>query len=231
VLNGLRTHGFRGRVLVLTSQSIDAYRDACIAAGADGFYDKASGLDTLFDDLDVILDAPGNRRAATEPARLPRDTLTGLFDQRSLLERTDQASKMVARDHGEMAACVMMLRNMDALRDSHGEGAVEAALRETAARLALACSPADVLARHASGQFALVMTRVESAAAAGLLVHQLEQLMKPPFEFQGQSLNLQAQLGMSLFPRDAISARALLTLAEARAHGAVKPDTATVFTH
>jgi diguanylate cyclase (GGDEF)-like protein len=231
VLSGLRQRGFRGQVMVLTSQSIDAYREACTAAGADGFYDKASGLETLFDDLGVMLENERRQTGGVAPSLLLRDALTGLYDQVSLLERTDQATKMMARDHGEVAACVLMLNGLDTLRDSHGEAAVEAVLRETAARLAQACTPADVLARHASNQFSLVMTRVDSAADAALFVQRLQQLMNQPFDFQGQILPVQAQLGLALFPRDAISARALLTLAEARAYGALTPSAATVFTH
>lgn len=231
VLSGLRKSGFAGQVMILTSQSIDAYRDACKAAGADGFYDKASGLDTLFDDLGEILARRREQLARNDPATLLRDGLTGLYNQASLLERSDQATKMVARGEGELAVYVVMLRGLETLREQQGDAAYEAVLREAATRLTQACTPADVLARHADEQLCLVLTQVDTASDAALFAQRLQNLMDPPFIHEGRELPVQAQLGLALFPRDAISARALLTLAEARAYGAVLPRAATVITH
>ncbi len=47
----LRRTGYAGRIVALTVQDSDAYRRASMDAGADAFYDKASGLESLFDDL------------------------------------------------------------------------------------------------------------------------------------------------------------------------------------
>ncbi|WP_349742714.1 diguanylate cyclase domain-containing protein [Roseateles cavernae] len=231
VLAALRGKGFRGQVMVLTSQAVDAYRQACTAAGADGFYDKASGLDTLFDDLGEQLEARRDDESSTPAALLLRDALTGLYSQLALLERADQAIKLAAAENAEIAAFVLVLKGLDALRQTHGEAAVEAVLRETAQRLSLSCTPADVLARHASEQFALVLTRIDSAADAASFARQIGALMAQPFQIDGGALALQSELGMALFPRDAVSARALLTLAEAHAYGAALPQRPTVFCH
>lgn len=231
VLARLRRGGFQGRVMVLTAQALDAYRQACEDAGADGFYDKASGLDTLFDDLDTLLQNERSAGPDGSPALLLRDGLTGIHGQGALIERLDQATKIAGRDDHELAVYVLMLKGLSALRESQGEAVVEAVLQETAARLAQCSTPADVLARHAEDQFSLVLTRVESAAEAALFAQRLVALMNRPFSVAGQSLSLPSELGVALFPRDAISARALLTLAEADAYGTVLPRAASAFVH
>ena len=43
VLRALRHKGFQGRILMLTHHAMDAYRDMCMQAGADGFYDSQKG--------------------------------------------------------------------------------------------------------------------------------------------------------------------------------------------
>ena len=53
----LRSDGFTGHIAVMTSQGLDAYRQASSEAGADAFYDKASGLETLFSDLAALVPA------------------------------------------------------------------------------------------------------------------------------------------------------------------------------
>ena len=49
VLRELRLTGFAGKVVIVSSERAAA--TACLQAGADGFYDKASDLEILFDDL------------------------------------------------------------------------------------------------------------------------------------------------------------------------------------
>jgi len=59
VLKQLRRGGYQGRILMVSGE--DAYAEPCVQAGADGFYDKASGLETLFDDLSDLVHSPQPR--------------------------------------------------------------------------------------------------------------------------------------------------------------------------
>lgn len=227
VLARLRRAGFAGRIMVLTAQFLEAYREACQDAGADGFYDKASGLETLFDDLGGLLEQERGSPTASAQLHLLRDGLTGACNQRALLERLDQATKMAARDDQELAVYVLVLRGLAAQPAAADQA--EALLCEVARRLAGCITPADLLARHAEQQFSLVLTRVESAAEAALFARRLNTLLAQPYALPGQTLNLEIELGLALFPRDAVAAHALLTLAEADAYGALKPRSASVF--
>lgn len=231
VLRALRAKGFAGRVLVLTHQVLDAYRQACLDAGADGFYDKASGLDTLFDDLDVLLDRERQAGTAERPSDLLRDGLTGLYGQVALLERLDQVLRMIQQDEHSVAVYVMVPRGLESLRAVHGDAVVEELQRELARRLSDCAAATDLLARHADEQFALVLTRVAEPADATLFARELRLRLAEPFQIQGRVLSLQCDLGMALFPRDAVTARGLLTLAEAQAYGASVPGRASAVVH
>ncbi|WP_420454085.1 response regulator [Rubrivirga sp.] len=48
-LQRLRADGHTLRVIVLTNHSESPYRDACLRAGADHFFDKSAGIDRVLD--------------------------------------------------------------------------------------------------------------------------------------------------------------------------------------
>lgn len=216
LLAQLREGGFAGRVAVLTSQDLDAYRRACLDAGADAFYDKASGLETLFDDLVEM--QPGARDDADEkPARLLRDGLTGLYSQAALLERLDQAARTASRDNVELAVYVLRVAGLSDLPGEVGD----ALTLQVARRLREACAEPDIVARSAADQFAFVLSRVDQPDQAAAHAKRLGELMAEPFDAGGRRYTLGVELGMALFPTDAVAPRALLTLAEATAFGAL----------
>ena len=51
VLRQIRQHGWRGVVIVLTSFSYPQYRERCLAAGADYFFDKAEEFEQASETL------------------------------------------------------------------------------------------------------------------------------------------------------------------------------------
>ncbi|SEK59458.1 DNA-binding response regulator, NarL/FixJ family, contains REC and HTH domains [Roseateles sp. YR242] len=231
VLRDLRGRGYKGRILMLSSQCSDIYRDRCIKAGADGFYDKGTGLETLFGDLDELLQS---ERASGKQLRfspLLRDTVTGLLGQVALLERLDQVLRMLRADPQPVAVAVVVLRGLQALLLSHGPAATAPLLVELGQRMKSCTGDADLLARHADEQFALVVTRVDSTHDADALTHRLDDALSLPFELAGKPIRLHCSVGMAIYPRDAISARGLLNLAESRAHGECLPSDGSAVVH
>jgi CheY-like chemotaxis protein len=216
LLRELRRAGYMGRIAVLTSEDIDAYRRACMDAGADAFYDKASGLETLFGDLAGL--QPEDAGAEdSKPVAMLRDGLTGLYGATALCERLDQAARTAARDNVDLAVYVLRLA---ALTDLPAEICDALALK-VAERLREASGDADIVARSAADQFAYVLTRVDKAGQAVAHAQHLSALMAEPFHAGGRDYALGLELGMALFPVDAVSPRGLLTLAEATAFGAL----------
>ena len=216
LVSQLRQSGFTGRIAVLTAQDVDAYRRACLDAGADAFYDKASGLETLFDDL---VEFAVTRPAALDdkPAVQLRDGLTGLFNEVALQERLDQVSRCAARDGVDLAVYVLRLAGLAELPAD----IASALARQVALRLKEASAESDIVARSSADQFAIVQTRLDQAEQAAAYARNLVALMSEPFHVEGRDYALGIELGMALFPADAVSPRGLLTLAQATAFGAL----------
>ena len=51
LIRSLRASGYAGFIAVLSAGDAELYRGPCIRQGADAFYDKAFGMDALFEDL------------------------------------------------------------------------------------------------------------------------------------------------------------------------------------
>jgi diguanylate cyclase (GGDEF)-like protein len=212
----LRRKGFTGRIAVLTAQDVDAYRKACMDAGADAFYDKASGLETLFDDL-VSLEATCASGLNGKPSAQLRDGLTGLYNEVALHERLDQASRSATRDGIDLAVYVVRLVG---LIDMPAAAAATLA-QQVAGRLKNASEDADIVARCSPDQFSVVLTRLNHADQAAGHARRLAALMAQPFLVEGRDCTLHIEIGMALFPRDAVSPGGLLKLAQASAFGAL----------
>ncbi|MBO9689991.1 MAG: response regulator transcription factor [Mitsuaria chitosanitabida] len=90
VLKTLRKQGFAGQVHVLSHQT-EAYRAGVLAAGANGFFDKAEELDVMLRQLTGHADLP-------MPAPLDADALHG---------RLDQTVRLALRDGSEVVVHVI----------------------------------------------------------------------------------------------------------------------------
>lgn len=216
LLRELRRSGYLGRIAVLTSEDFDVYRRACMDAGADAFYDKASGLETLFGDL-VELQPEGDAAGDSRPVALLRDGLTGLYGATALCERLDQAARTATRDNVDLAVYVLRLAGLAELPAA----VCDALALKVAERLREASGEADIVARSAADQFAFVLSRVDQPGQAAAHAKRLGTLMAEPFHADGRDYALSLELGMALFPTDAVSPCGLLTLAEATAFGAL----------
>lgn len=215
LLRELRLSGFQGRVAVLTCQDVDAYGGACIRAGADAFYDKASGLETLFDDL-AEMAASWPPCEDDKPAQL-RDGLMSLLNEPALHQRLAQASHSAA--HGGVDLAVYVLR-LSGLAELPGDVA-DALAQQVSQRLRGVGEEDDIVARSAADQFAVVQTGLDKAERAASHARQLSTLMAEPFSVSGRDYAMGMELGMALFPAESIAPRGLLTLAQASAFGAL----------
>lgn len=96
VLKALRKSGFRGAVHVLSHQT-DAYRAAVLAAGANGFFDKAEELDVMLRHLTGLPEVPA-------PIPLTAEALRDRLDQTVKLAMRDGSEVVVHVIAGEAAA-------------------------------------------------------------------------------------------------------------------------------
>ncbi len=124
------------------------------------------------------------------------DPLTALPNRRLLDDRLQQALHLAQRRDKGVALVLVELAAF--------AGVDEQTLREAARRLGSGLRKADTLARWGAAEFAIVLTDVRGEPECRLVVERLV-----------QALDMDAAIGISLFPADAGDVEALMRNANA----------------
>jgi diguanylate cyclase (GGDEF)-like protein len=195
--------------------------------------DNAIGVFTLYTSKPEFFDAAG-LRLLTELAgnvafaidhlerqeRLDRlyyyDTLTGLANRRSFLERVTQYMLSAAGDGHKMAVFVIDLERFKKLNDSLGRSAGDALLKQVAEWLAQNAENVNLVARLDADHFAVVLPKVMyEANVARVLEKTIAAFMKHEFSLNDAVYRMAAKIGVAVFPDDGTDADTLFNNAEA----------------
>ena len=164
-------------------------------------------------------DITDRRRAEHQITYLAyHDDLTGLPNRTLLREHLELALARSRRHGTEVALLFLDLDNFKLVNDSLGHIAGDQILCRLAARLQRVTRETDLLARQGGDEFLLLLTDLEpeggQAIAETVADHVCEGLQEP-FTIAGAEFHVGASIGISLYPRDAEDADALLMHADA----------------
>ena len=157
-----------------------------------------------------------------------RDPLTALPNRALYQERLGEAVQQARKSNRSLAILLFDLDQFKAVNDSLGHAAGDALLREVAERIRNTLRGADTLLRveaDASAQaqptiarlegddFALLLPGCDSARGARVAARLIDVIRKP-FEFDGQSIAIAATVGVATFPEHAQDAAGLMQAAD-----------------
>jgi diguanylate cyclase (GGDEF)-like protein/PAS domain S-box-containing protein len=144
---------------------------------------------------------------------LERDELTGLANQRSLLQHTERALAAVAESDGTVGVVFVDLDRFTLINDSLGHERGDRLLVLVAERLASALESGDVLARLGGDHFGLTRSRIESIDELRRLAERLVEALRGPFTLDDDNdVFITASIGIAQ-SQGAESARDLLRFA------------------
>jgi diguanylate cyclase (GGDEF)-like protein len=144
------------------------------------------------------------------------DTLTGLANRRSFLERVAQYMLSAADDGHKMAVFVIDLERFKKLNDSLGRSAGDALLKQVAEWLAHNAENANLVARLDADHFAVVLPKVMyESNVARALEKTIAAFMKHEFSLDDAVYRMAAKIGVAVFPDDGTDADTLFNNAEA----------------
>jgi diguanylate cyclase (GGDEF)-like protein/PAS domain S-box-containing protein len=130
-----------------------------------------------------------------------RDPLTGLVNRTLLAERVSQAVVRAAHARSELALLAIDLDRYRLVNESLGYSAGDTLLRAVAERLQNALRREDTLARLGGDDFVLLWNGVRSADEAAALASRIVAILGRPFTIEGQTLHVEASVGIALYPR------------------------------
>jgi diguanylate cyclase (GGDEF)-like protein len=144
------------------------------------------------------------------------DTLTGLANRRSFLERVTQYMVSAADDGHKMAVFLIDLERFKKLNDSLGRSAGDVLLKQVADWLAQSAENVNLVARLDADHFAVVLPKVmHEANVARVLEKTIAAFMKHEFSLNDAVYRTAAKIGVAVFPDDGTDADTLLNNAEA----------------
>ncbi|WP_454833637.1 phosphodiesterase DibA [Pseudomonas lini] len=142
------------------------------------------------------------------------DPLTDLPNRLLLTDRVGQA---VASAQVHKRGCALLMIDLDhfkLINDSLGHSVGDQLLKAVAARLNALFGPGITLARLSGDEFAVLAENCPQPGHAAALAQRGIDGLKEPFQIDGHPLFINASIGISLFPSDALSAEQLLRNAD-----------------
>jgi diguanylate cyclase (GGDEF)-like protein len=138
------------------------------------------------------------------------DALTGL-PNRTLLHRN---AERALRADGESAMLLIDLDRFKEVNDTLGHDHGDLLLVEVAARLRRAVRRGDTLARLGGDEFAVLLDGLPHRGAAVELAARLQDALRSPFALRGVSIELEASVGVALYPSHGTTVGTLLQRAD-----------------
>ncbi len=154
------------------------------------------------------------------------DSLTGLPNRQSFLERLGREVRGAEREGGRLAILFMDLDGFKGINDTMGHNTGDLILQWAADRLQQGIRPSDMvsrvdadngeveLARLGGDEFTALIPKISRPEEALLVAHRIRELMRRPFMLDGREVVLTASIGIAVYPDDGQDPASLLKHAD-----------------
>ena len=163
-----------------------------------------------------------NLRDVSERTRLERDLahqafhdqLTGLPNRVLLHDRTDQAIRQVDRELVPAALLLIDLDHFKEVNDTLGHQAGDQLLVQVSQRLQATLREVDTVARLGGDEFGVLLPRARTAEGAMAVAGKLRAALAEPFTLDGVTFEVEASIGVAVYPDHGNDAHELLQRAD-----------------
>ena len=177
----------------------------------------ALGLTLLYLSLFRIVAGASTRlrRQAAENEHLAlHDPLTDLPNRTLFHDRAQQAILAARRDESGVALMILDLDRFKEVNDTLGHHNGDLLLQEIGARLRTGLRASDSVARLGGDEFGLLLPHVADGGEALLLGERVRTILRRPFTLEGVTLDLEACVGIALYPEHGDDVDTLLQRAD-----------------
>src|ERR687896_1296350 len=142
------------------------------------------------------------------------DALTNLPNRTLFHDRVGQAIASARREHIPVAVMIMDLDRFKEVNDTLGHASGDELLKLAGVRLRAALRESDTVARLGGDEFGVLLPRVVDPAAAVSVARKLRKALEEPFTIHGLALQMEASVGIALFPEHGDDVHSLLQRAD-----------------
>jgi diguanylate cyclase (GGDEF)-like protein len=150
----------------------------------------------------IVARASGTlRRQAAENEYLAlHDALTDLPNRSLFHDRAAQALLIAKREHARAALMIFDLDRFKEVNDTLGHHNGDLLLKEIGIRLRSELRESDSIARLGGDEFGVLLPKIPEADAACSVAEKIRQALRDPFILEGVALDIEASVGIALYP-------------------------------
>jgi len=143
------------------------------------------------------------------------DALTGLPNRRALDWRLEEETRRSSRYHHRFTLAMLDVNNFKEINDFHGHPAGDLVLQHVIGCLRSNLRETDFFARYGGDEFAIILPETDLPLAQSLMQRLIAAAQDCPVDLPGGiSQTISISIGLAAYPEHAISAPALLTVAD-----------------
>ncbi|QLL11206.1 GGDEF/EAL domain-containing response regulator [Pseudomonas chlororaphis] len=159
----------------------------------------------------IILDITERKLAEEKMALMARtDSLTGLANRATLIERLHQAFAAARRGASPFAMFYLDLDHFKRINDTLGHPIGDLLLQEVSRRIKACTRENDVVARLGGDEFAILQLDVDEATHCAALATKIRDTLVLPYSLEGNEVRISVSIGISLYSPQTLSADSLM---------------------
>ena len=190
-------------VLKVTNSEVDAFKDEDIRT-----------LSLMSELIAAAMFHAAKHETSELYLRATHDALTGLPNRALFYDRLRQSVDLAVRSSGGLGVLNLDMDGLKPINDRYGHRAGDAAIRETATRIARHSRRVDTAARVGGDEFAVILPGIGGRRDAEVYSRRLVDSVGEPYEFEGHRIDLGVSVGVAILPDDGTEMTALIEYAD-----------------
>lgn len=142
------------------------------------------------------------------------DTLTGLPNRILLVDRLEQAINTASLERSKIAIMVVDIDRFKDINDTLGHSTGDRVIRQIAQRLRKIIPEPNTVARLGGDEFGIILKKFGTKEDAAEVVHTIKETLQVPLKLEGVRLDIDASIGITLYPEHGKDAQILLQRAD-----------------
>ena len=142
------------------------------------------------------------------------DSLTNLPNRTLFRDRVEQQLLSARREEASFAVLIMDLDRFKEINDTLGHRNGDLILQAIGPRLRAVLRDVDSIARFGGDEFAILLPGAASAEASARVAEKIASALSKPFMLKGLTLDVEASVGISLYPEHGSDVDTLLQRAD-----------------
>ena len=214
-------------VLMITALQDDSSVERAFAAGASDYIPKPIHYAVLSQRVRRIIEA--NRAEKRIRHLAYNDLLTGLPNRTLFFELLTQSIEQTGAKDGLLAVLFMDLDRFKYVNDNLGHDVGDRLLVAVAQRVRRSVRMVDTVARLGGDEFTVVLSDIDSPAAAATVAHNICRVLAAPFQIDGHDIFVTSSVGIAIYPHDGADVATLIKHADHAMYRAKKTNTGFQF--